>query len=167
MGEKTTTVLPFEFTDLLEEDDVIEPVQPLNVEDQCYLKPVSANNQETVDMLTELVMSAHGRALEESTGLQIATGESRKRVESVVYSVFTAHPSDYSSLESQVAELMSRLALDHCFADGNKRTALLTGLTIMEAYGRLVNLSVNDAVTIALMAADGETDKIASVLLSI
>lgn len=168
MGEKTTTLLPpiEGFTGLLEEEDTLEPMPPLDVEEQCYLKPVSANDQQTVDMLTELVMSAHGRVLEESAGLPVATGESRRRVESVVYSVFSAHPESYDSLESQVAEFMSRLASDHCFADGNKRTALLSAITVMEAYGRLVRLSVDDAVAIALMAADGETSQIKSKFIS-
>lgn len=168
VGNTITLSLPIErFTELLEGKDVMELTQSLDVEGQCYLKPVSANDQETIDMLTELVMSAHGRALEESIGLQIASVESRRRVESVVYSVFAAHPGSYSSLESQVAEFISRLASDHCFADGNKRTALLSALTIMEAYGRPVSLSIDDAVAIALMAADGKTSEIASELVDV
>lgn len=119
------------------------------------LKPVSAPDGESLKILVDMIMSAHGRALEQSAGLQGAGKQNRDHVESIAYVVFSARPDHYASLESQSADLAVRLATGHCFPDGNKRTAVLAAAVIMEAYGRAISCSQEAFVEAALHAAEG------------
>lgn len=119
------------------------------------LKPVSAPDGESLKVLVDMIMRAHGRALEQSAGLQVAGKQHRDHVESIAYAVFSAHPDRYDSLESQSADLAVRLATGHCFPDGNKRTAVLAAAVVMEAYGRALSCSQEAFVEAALHAAEG------------
>lgn len=119
------------------------------------LKPVSAPDAKTLKLLVDMIMSAHGRALEQSAGLQGAGKQHRDHVESIAYAVFSAQPGRYDSLEAQSADLAVRLATGHCFPDGNKRTAVLAAAVVMEAYGRAISCSQEAFVEAALHAAGG------------
>lgn len=137
----------------------------INGTDDCMLKPVSADDMDSMRMLVDIVMSAHGLALESSAGLRATPGDSRKRVESVVYSVFSAAPDRYGSLEGQAADLACKLAKDHCFPDGNKRTSVLAAMTIMNSYGRALSFTQDDFVSMAMLSAKGDVDGVRGLLL--
>lgn len=142
-------------------DGVNEDVGLASIEDahdaQSRLKPVSAPDAGSLKIIADVIMSAHGRALEQSAGLRGAGKQHRDHVESIAYVVFSAQPDRYASLESQSADLAVRLATGHCFPDGNKRTAVLAAAVVMEAYGRAISCSQSDFVEAAMLAACGDS----------
>lgn len=142
-------------------DEVNVDVELANIEDaydaQPRLKPVSAPDAGSLKVIADVIMSAHGRALERSVGLQGTGRQSREHVEAIVYTVFSFQPERYACLEAQAADLAVRLATGHCFPDGNKRTSVLSAAVVMEAYGRSVSCSQSDLVEAAMLAACGDS----------
>ncbi len=130
------------------------------------LKPVCAADQQTLTVIVDMVMSAHGRALERSAGLRSASKQSRDHVEAITYAVFSSRPGRYGSIEKQAADFAVRLATGHCFPDGNKRTAVLSAAVIMEAYGRSIACGQDEMVKAAMLAAAGDVDRVEAILCS-
>lgn len=129
------------------------------------LKPVFFDGQ-SLDELVDVVMSAHGRALCLSNGMDIVPPSSRNKVQSACASICSMYPERFSCMEEQAATLACRLAKDHCFPDGNKRTAIITAITFMETYGRAVSCSDDEFVQAALAAARDDTMEVMDNLLS-
>lgn len=130
-----------------------------------HLKPVFFD-AESLDGLVDTVLSAHGQALSASRGLDGVPHDSIKRVESACASVCSFHPERYGTLERQAAELAVRIAKDHCFPDGNKRTGVIMAIVLMETYGHAVSCSQDDFIRAGLAAADGDSDKVMEALSS-
>ena len=133
--------------------------------DEYRLKPVMFDGK-SLDELVDVVMSAHGRALCLSNGLDAVPPASRGRVQSACASICSMYPERFSCMEQQAAQLACRLAKDHCFPDGNKRTAIITAIIFMETYGRAVYCSDDEFVRAALAAADDDAEKVMDELLS-
>ena len=124
------------------------------------LKPLMANTPEDLKTMTDMVMRCHGLGLENSDGLKNIHGSSLGMVEAITYVVFVARATSYPSLEDQAADLAVRIATDHPFPDGNKRTAVLAALTLLDAYGRPIACSNNAVVSAALAASRGDVDAV-------
>ena len=124
------------------------------------LKPLMANTPEDLKTMTDMVMRCHGLGLENSDGLKNIHGSSLGMVEAITYVVFVTRATSYPSLEDQAADLAVRIATDHPFPDGNKRTAVLAALTLLDAYGRPIACSNNAVVSAALAASRGDVDTV-------
>lgn len=124
------------------------------------LKPLMANTPEDLKTMTDMVMRCHGLGLENSDGLKSVRGSSLGTVEAITYVVFVTRATSYPSLEDQAADLAVRIATDHPFPDGNKRTAVLAALTLLDAYGRPIACSNNAVVSAALAASQGDAESV-------
>lgn len=124
------------------------------------LKPLMANTPEDLKTMTDMVMRCHGLGLENSDGLKNIHGSSLGMVEAITYVVFVTRATSYPSLEDQAADLAVRIATDHPFPDGNKRTAVLAALTLLDAYGRPIACSNNAVVSAALAASQGDAESV-------
>lgn len=124
------------------------------------LKPLMANTPEDLKTMTDMVMRCHGLGLENSDGLKNIHGSSLGTVEAITYVVFVARATSYPSLEDQATDLAVRIATDHPFPDGNKRTAVLAALTLLDAYGRPIACSNNAVVSAALAASQGDAESV-------
>lgn len=124
------------------------------------LKPLMANTPEDLKTMTDMVMRCHGLGLENSDGLKSVRGSSLGMVEAITYVVFVARATSYPSLEDQATDLAVRIATDHPFPDGNKRTAVLAALTLLDAYGRPIACSNNAVVSAALAASRGDAESV-------
>lgn len=124
------------------------------------LKPLMANTPEDLKTMTDMVMRCHGLGLENSDGLKNIHGSSLGMVEAIIYVVFVTRATSYPSLEDQAADLAVRIATDHPFPDGNKRTAVLAALTLLDAYGRPIACSNNAVVSAALAASRGDAESV-------
>ena len=124
------------------------------------LKPLMANTPEDLKTMTDMVMRCHGLGLENSDGLKSVRGSSLGTVEAITYAVFVTRATSYPSLEDQAADLAVRIATDHPFPDGNKRTAVLASLTLLDAYGRPIACSNNAVVSAALAASRGDAESV-------
>lgn len=103
--------------------------------------PMSFDSEELVDAFTDTVLQVHDTV--ESTGKCFTphAGEDvrehmRERVRTVVLSafmpVFDLSPEErFEDIFAQASYFAIHLAADHCFYDGNKRTALLVALTLV------------------------------------
>lgn len=124
------------------------------------LKPLMANTPEDLKTMTDMVMRCHGLGLENSDGLKSVRGSSLGTVEAITYAVFVTRATSYPSLEDQAADLAVRIATDRPFPDGNKRTAVLAALTLLDAYGRPIACSNNAVVSAALSASQGDAESV-------
>lgn len=124
------------------------------------LKPLMANTPEDLKTMTDMVMRCHGLGLENSDGLKNIHGSSLGMVEAITYVVFVTRATSYPSLEDQAADLAVRIATDHPFPDGNKRTAVLAALTLLDAYGRPIACSNNAVVSAALAASQRDAESV-------
>lgn len=63
--------------------------------------------------------------------------DSTSGIEPIVASTFMGYFGEvpYATLTEQVAGLAYKIAKDHAFMDGNKRTAVVFSLTVLERYG--------------------------------
>ena len=124
------------------------------------LKPLMANTPEDLKTMTDMVMRCHGLGLENSDGMKSVRGSSLGMVEAITYVVFVARATSYPSLEDQATDLAVRIATDHPFPDGNKRTAVLAALTLLDSYGRPIACSNNAVVSAALAASQGDAESV-------
>lgn len=123
------------------------------------VKPVYVN-EKIMDEFVNVVMSAHGRSINESYGFGTVTGDSKKKLKSAMVSVLSMYPERYETLSRQAAELACRIAQDHCFPDGNKRTAIVATTAFLETYGHAVSCSQDDFVAAALAASQGNVGEV-------
>lgn len=124
------------------------------------LKPLKANDPRDLKIMTDMIMRCHGLGLEHSNGLKNVRNSTLGVVESIAYVVFVTRAESYTSLEDQATDLAVRLATDHPFPDGNKRTAVLASLTLLDAYGRPVACSNKAVVSAALAASQGDVESV-------
>ena len=116
------------------------------------------------DTLTDVIMSAHGQSLHVSRGLDVVHPSTVDRVGAAVYGICVFHPERFADLEHQGCALACRLACDHPFADGNKRTAIMAAMAFMETYGRGISVSDDAVVAAALAAANDDIDAVMAAL---
>lgn len=64
----------------------------------------------------------------------------------------------YAGAFQKVAALMRNIIADHAFIDGNKRTAMLAGLTLLELNGYVVNLKKGELEDFAVSVATNHLD---------
>lgn len=64
----------------------------------------------------------------------------------------------YADVHAKAAALLHSLARNHCFLDGNKRTAYTAVDVFYRRNGIVPDLSADNAVTLTLAAATGEVD---------
>jgi prophage maintenance system killer protein len=114
--------------------------------------------------MIELIMATHDALLTMSKGLNAVSYSSRKVIGSIVYVVFVARAEMYDGLNDQVTDLMIRIARDHGFPDGNKRTAVISGLTIIDMVRGPLKISDDDVVKAAMLAAAGDRDSLLSIV---
>lgn len=126
---------------------------------RSIVKPVYVN-EKMIDKFVDVVMSAHGRAISASYGFDTVTIDMKNRLKGAMASVLSMYPERYQTLSRQAAELACRIAQDHCFADGNKRTAIIAATAFLETYGHAVSCSSDDFVNAALAAANGDADSV-------
>lgn len=124
------------------------------------LKPLMASDTKDLKIMTDMIMRCHGLGLEGRNGLKTIRTTSLGTVESIAYVVFVTHAMTYPSLEDQAADLAVRIATDHPFPDGNKRTAVLAAITLLDAYGRPVACSNAAVVSAALAASRGDAEAV-------
>jgi death-on-curing protein len=60
----------------------------------------------------------------------------------------------YPNFFSQVGALVQSLFMNHPFVDGNKRTAMLAGMTMVELHGFTFEATQEEIVSFALEIAD-------------
>ena len=111
-----------------------------------------------------LASRAHDAALASSAGLISDHQEADAAVGSAVYSVLVAGSEGYADLGDQLSDLAVHIARGHYHTDGNKRTAILTVLTIADVLGQPSVASDDDIVSAALAAADGDRGMVRTLL---
>ena len=129
------------------------------------LKPVWFN-EEALDDIVDIIMSIHGAIVKRTRGLANADSRNRDKVEAAIASICSIHVERFNDLNDQAVAIACRLAQDHCYPDGNKRTAIITAMAIMEAYGRAIHCTDADIVNAGLKAAIGDADGVRRALLS-
>lgn len=117
--------------------------------------PVEFDNEESVYAFAELVFEVHSSiqkrhgcfGMTYDDGLRSGTiGKIAVIVESAFVGHFGCGPCErFSDIFDQAAYLASHLALDHIFADGNKRTALIVALAFPMMRG--IDLDLRDAAS--------------------
>lgn len=115
--------------------------------------PFEFHIEEEVDDFSEIVLHAHEMVCKlgscfnaDSSGPRrdSSLGKIRSVIENAFVGIVGYGPKDrFKDIFDQVSYFTSHLALDHIFADGNKRTALLMGLVICKAFGN-VELELQD-----------------------
>jgi death-on-curing family protein len=130
-----------------------------------HLKPVFFKENE-LDDLTSVTMEAHGQSLKMAYGLAAVPNGTFNKVKGSLAGIMSFYPERFEDLDSQAAALACRLAKDHCFPDGNKRTAVLMAITLMEAYGNAVACSQDDFVQAGLAAARNDISTVKRLLAS-
>lgn len=119
------------------------------------MPPVYADESRLAGV-TDTAMAAHGTGVNVAGGLGTVTPRSKERLEGGIASILCFHPERFDDIEDQACALACRIAQDHCLPDGNKRTAILTAIALLEAFGRDVDCGQNDFVDAALAAAAGD-----------
>lgn len=119
------------------------------------LKPVEFD-EDRLDDLVDVIMSAHGVATSVGGGLTAANATNRERVRAAITGIVCYHVERFADLGEQGIALIVRIAKAHAFADGNKRTAMLTGITFLETYGLPVACSQHDFALAGVAAATGD-----------
>jgi death on curing protein len=64
----------------------------------------------------------------------------------------------YPTLAEKAGALLHSMARNHPFADGNKRTATIAALFMLEVNGLCVTWNAADALTLIVAMAEGERD---------
>jgi death-on-curing protein len=64
----------------------------------------------------------------------------------------------YATIELKAAALIHSICSNHALVDGNKRLALLAGVTFLRANGRRFELSQDDAFALIMRVAEGSSD---------
>lgn len=114
--------------------------------------------------MTSVVMSAHGKAIDNTYGLAVVPNGTYDKVQGCLASIVSFHPERFTDLTDQAAHLACRIAQDHCFPDGNKRTAIITAVVFMETYGAAVSCSQHDLVEAGMAASQGNVGIITKIL---
>lgn len=103
------------------------------------LKPFVLADDESVKLLAESVVYMNSYATCSDNAAAFITSDTTKakqNIESILYSVFSIHfgmfPSD--DLLTQISKAVIFIAKDHCFVDGNKRTAVLALETFTKLF---------------------------------
>jgi prophage maintenance system killer protein len=127
------------------------------------IAPLSVDGNDDLDSIVSIITAAHDGSLSASAGLNLTPRRSIDGINAVCYTVFVSR--EYESAEDQIVDLMVRIATGHCYPDGNKRTALVAGLTLMEYQGLSTGgYTVDDLVSVALSAASGSVDEVRKIL---
>ena len=130
---------------------------------QPKIPPIVVDNEDDLDSIVGIIDNAHGESLSVSAGLNLTPRRSVNGINAICYTVFASR--EYPSAEDQIVDLMVRIAMGHCYPDGNKRTALVSGLTLMAYLGLpTVKCTVNDLVVAVLSAAVGNDDGVREIL---
>lgn len=64
----------------------------------------------------------------------------------------------YPTIELKAAALIHSICNNHALVDGNKRLALLAGVTFLRANGRRFTLSQDEAFELIMRVAEGSAD---------
>jgi death on curing protein len=64
----------------------------------------------------------------------------------------------YPTIELKAAALIHSICRSHALVDGNRRLALLAGVTFLRANGRRVALSQDEAFDLIMRVAEGSAD---------
>lgn len=106
-------------------------------------------NEEQLNALVEDIMKIHDFLIKEQ-GLNAARPESRAKISSAAYACFVSkyglpfnETHNYNDIYDQVSDFAYHLALDHPFADANKRTTVMTTLVLLYING--INIEFNDS----------------------
>ena len=125
--------------------------------------PLSVDGNDDLDSIVSIITAAHNESLSVSAGLNLTPRRSIDGINAVCYTVFASR--EYESAEDQIVDLMVRIATGHCYPDGNKRTALVAGLTLMKYQGLSTGrYTMGDLVSAALLAASGDRDEVRKIL---
>ena len=94
-------------------------------------------NEEQLNALVEDIMKIHDFLIKEQ-GLNAVRPESRAKINSAAYACFVSkyglpfnETHNYNDIYDQVSDFAYHLALDHPFADANKRTTVMTTLVLL------------------------------------
>lgn len=106
-------------------------------------------SEEQLNALIEDVIEIHDFLIQEQ-GLNAARPESRDKINSAAYTCFVSHFGlpiaeihGYHDIFDQVSDFAYHLALDHPFADANKRTTVM--ITVVLLYINGINLEFDDS----------------------
>ncbi|TCD53846.1 death-on-curing protein [Alloscardovia theropitheci] len=104
---------------------------------------------EQIESFTESICSTHDAILLSSQGLNVSTNHSYGLVESVVAANFSmyydhtpAQLHGFTDIFDQVAHFATQLSTDHPFPDANKRTTVVTSVSLLYQHG--IGLSFTD-----------------------
>lgn len=99
-----------------------------------------SRESELCDMVASII-ELHERI---RPGLYVDEARVEPCVSSTFFSSFGSMP--FRTLTEQVANLAHKLAKDHPFLDGNKRTAVMAPLSVLETYGYMTLDVDSDAI---------------------
>lgn len=120
--------------------------------------PIVFESKDLVDSFSEFILNAHediqvrSGCFESSLGVgarESAHGKISCVVESTFVGYFGIGPCErFEDIFDQAAYMASHLALDHVFADGNKRTALVIALALPTLRGVTLDYSDSSNATL-------------------
>lgn len=107
------------------------------------LPPVVFCDEVESDGFVDSVLEVRERAVSHGEHYDADKPETRGMVSAIVYGVFVPRFGElpYSDLREQAAALSARIATEHPFSDGNKRTALLIVDAVIARWGHGARLS--------------------------
>ena len=107
------------------------------------LPPVLFHDEVDSESFVDSVLEAREQAVSGKEHYDVDKPETRGMISAIVCGIFFTRFGErlYNDLREQAAALSARIATEHPFSDGNKRTALLIVDAVITRWGRGAGLS--------------------------